>query len=93
MKQEQLLRVTGYTDKIAAIADEEITFFVHSEFDGFTGRLDIDCFVRHNQDTLIRQGDSHIGEHAVGFFEDDVGDGSDVYIFNINNSVINEIPC
>ena len=33
MKQEQLLRVTGYTDKIAAIADEEITFFVHSEFE------------------------------------------------------------
>ena len=29
----QLLRVTGYTDKIAAIADEEITFFVHSEFE------------------------------------------------------------
>ena len=40
MKQEQLLRVTGYTDKIAAIADEEITFFVHSEF-GENYRSDI----------------------------------------------------
>ena len=32
MRQEQILRVTGYTDKIAVTKDEEITFFVHSEF-------------------------------------------------------------
>ena len=32
MKQEQILRVTGYTDKTAVTKDEEITFFVHSEF-------------------------------------------------------------
>ena len=32
MKQEQILRVTGYTDKIAVTQEEEITFYIHSEF-------------------------------------------------------------
>ena len=33
MRQEQILRTTGYTDKIAVTKDEEITFFVHSNLE------------------------------------------------------------
>ena len=32
MKQDSMLRITGYSDKCSVTPGDEITFYVHSEF-------------------------------------------------------------